>query len=600
MRRQDTVERPGPSRTTGCSATPVPPHWSPPTAPSTGCASPASTANPCSAAWSAGRRRHLPHGASRTGHGHRPPLPPPHRHPGNNLGHAGGQLTLTEGMIAEVRGRLLPSTLLVRRLTADGGPVDGSIELRSPPRRSTTAAAHRAPRRRRRVQLVGTAIALRASPPRPPSSRTAGDAARRRPVGPLTVALGVADREPLIYVDPDGGLGGTRGRRTRLAGLVCRHRRRPPAPRRGGPQPAHPAAADLLAVGRAGRGTDDLAPGRPRRDPQLGLPLRLAPRRQHRHRRLPRRRQDTTKPATSSPGCSTPAAWTDLASLSCSPSTAATRPRNASSTAGPATPTAARSASATAPTTSTSSTATAGSSTPPGCSPTPAIASTPRPGGPCAASPTRSRNGGANPTPGSGRSAAMAPTTCTPSSWPGSPSTAPCGSPPPTAPRPPSVARWRAERDAIAADVTAPASTPSAAPTRAATVRTTSTPPCSSSRSWTSNRPTRLGSAATIEAIAASSAPAAHCCTATRPARTACPAPKAPSCPVRSGSSKPSPAPAAATKRPSCSPTSSTSPTRSASTPRRWTRQTPQHLGNYPQALTHAALVQAALAIRDT
>ncbi len=37
----------------------------------------------------------------------------------------------------------------------------------------------------------------------------------------------------------------------------------------------------------------------------------------------------------------------------------------------------------------------------------------------------------------------------------------------------------------------------------------------------------------------------------------------------------------------------------SASTPRRWNPPSRDHLGNYPQALTHAALVQAALALRD-
>jgi len=41
----------------------------------------------------------------------------------------GGRLTLTEGMIADVTGRLLPSSLLVRRLTAAGGPVDAVIEF---------------------------------------------------------------------------------------------------------------------------------------------------------------------------------------------------------------------------------------------------------------------------------------------------------------------------------------------------------------------------------------------------------------------------------------------------------------------------------------
>ena len=35
-----------------------------------------------------------------------------------------------------------------------------------------------------------------------------------------------------------------------------------------------------------------------------------------------------------------------------------------------------------------------------------------------------------------------------------------------------------------------------------------------------------------------------------------------------------------------------------ACTPKRWIPPTHQHLGNYPQALTHAALVQAAIALR--
>ena len=78
-------------------------------------------------------------------------------------------------------------------------------------------------------------------------------------------------------------------------------------------------------------------------------------------------------------------------------------PPNASSTAGPATPTASRSGMATAPPTNTSSTATAGSSTPPGSSPRPDTGCTPRPGGRWPASPTTSRAAGASPTPASGR-----------------------------------------------------------------------------------------------------------------------------------------------------------------------------------------------------
>ena len=40
-----------------------------------------------------------------------------------------GRLTLTEGMVAEITGRLLPSTLLVRRLSAEGDPVRAVIEF---------------------------------------------------------------------------------------------------------------------------------------------------------------------------------------------------------------------------------------------------------------------------------------------------------------------------------------------------------------------------------------------------------------------------------------------------------------------------------------
>jgi GH15 family glucan-1,4-alpha-glucosidase len=114
----------------------------------------------------------------------------------------GAQLTLTEGMVAEVAGRLLPSTLLVRRLTARGGPVDVTIELdprfgvgRRPPRRSrhTTGA------------LVCTdgplALALRTAP----ETRLGAGVATTvqvEPDRPLTLALAIAHREPLVHVDP--------------------------------------------------------------------------------------------------------------------------------------------------------------------------------------------------------------------------------------------------------------------------------------------------------------------------------------------------------------------------------------------------------------
>ncbi|WP_232072656.1 trehalase-like domain-containing protein [Phytohabitans flavus] len=39
------------------------------------------------------------------------------------------RLTLTEGMVADVAGRLLPTTLLVRRLSAQGTAVDAAVEF---------------------------------------------------------------------------------------------------------------------------------------------------------------------------------------------------------------------------------------------------------------------------------------------------------------------------------------------------------------------------------------------------------------------------------------------------------------------------------------
>ena len=65
--------------------------------------------------------------------------------------------------------------------------------------------------------------------------------------------------------------------------------------------------------------------------------------------------------------------------------------------------------------------------------------------------------------------------------------------------------------------------------------------------------------------------PAVHCSTATRPDVTAFPAPRARSCPARSGSSRRLPAPGVAARPSSCSRPWSTTPAHSASTPKRWT-----------------------------
>jgi GH15 family glucan-1,4-alpha-glucosidase len=113
-----------------------------------------------------------------------------------------GRLTLTEGMVAEVDGRLLSSTVLVRRLTAPDGPVEAVIEF--DPR---LGERHRRPRAARRGAVLvctwsTTAIALSTTPVvqvEPAHSH----AVSVTPDHPFTSVMSVADREPLSYVHPD-------------------------------------------------------------------------------------------------------------------------------------------------------------------------------------------------------------------------------------------------------------------------------------------------------------------------------------------------------------------------------------------------------------
>jgi GH15 family glucan-1,4-alpha-glucosidase len=111
------------------------------------------------------------------------------------------RLTLTDAMVAEVAGRLLPTTVLVRRLSAEGGPVDASVEF--DPRRGKD---HRTPRvGRRGADLVcewgsialslGTAPELDVAPGQLTTLTVV-------PGGPVTFVMAVAHREPLIHVDP--------------------------------------------------------------------------------------------------------------------------------------------------------------------------------------------------------------------------------------------------------------------------------------------------------------------------------------------------------------------------------------------------------------
>ena len=113
-----------------------------------------------------------------------------------------GRLSLTAGMVAEVAGRLLPATLLVRRLSAEGCAVETTIDF--DPRRGEH---HDAPRVRRRTgaDLVCEWGALALSftcdphfdigPGRPATFAV-------RPGHPVTLVLSGAHRDPLIHVNP--------------------------------------------------------------------------------------------------------------------------------------------------------------------------------------------------------------------------------------------------------------------------------------------------------------------------------------------------------------------------------------------------------------
>jgi GH15 family glucan-1,4-alpha-glucosidase len=113
----------------------------------------------------------------------------------------GNRLTLTETMVAEVAGHLLPTTLLVRRLSTEEGAVDAVVEF--DPR---LGAQHRPPRvgHRRRVVVcewgslavsLGCTPEFTVEPGRPTPVRV-------MPGRPVTLVLAVAHREPLVHVEP--------------------------------------------------------------------------------------------------------------------------------------------------------------------------------------------------------------------------------------------------------------------------------------------------------------------------------------------------------------------------------------------------------------
>jgi len=113
-----------------------------------------------------------------------------------------GRLTLTEGMVATVTGQLLPPTLLVRRLIAHDGPVEAIVTF--DPRLGEQRAQPRAERRHGALvcSWPRVAVALHSSP------ELHLEPGRRSPITvfpgcPITLAMMVAHREPLIHVGPE-------------------------------------------------------------------------------------------------------------------------------------------------------------------------------------------------------------------------------------------------------------------------------------------------------------------------------------------------------------------------------------------------------------
>jgi GH15 family glucan-1,4-alpha-glucosidase len=115
-----------------------------------------------------------------------------------------GRLTLTEGMVTEVSGQLLPSTILVRRLTAEDGPVEATMmfDPRLGEQRRRPRVQHRDAGRVVVCSWSTTAMSLGTTPVmhvQPGLAQTV----TVTPDRPFTVVLTAAEREPLIYVDPD-------------------------------------------------------------------------------------------------------------------------------------------------------------------------------------------------------------------------------------------------------------------------------------------------------------------------------------------------------------------------------------------------------------
>src|ERR671931_1976858 len=114
----------------------------------------------------------------------------------------GSRVLLTEGMVLHASGRLLPQSLLVRRLEVQGAPV--RVRVRFDPANGLGGGKPPAARRHRALVFTrgGMAFELRTSPEIgiEPGVDLAFTLAPDRPV---TFSLSVSDRQPLVLVSPD-------------------------------------------------------------------------------------------------------------------------------------------------------------------------------------------------------------------------------------------------------------------------------------------------------------------------------------------------------------------------------------------------------------
>jgi GH15 family glucan-1,4-alpha-glucosidase len=114
----------------------------------------------------------------------------------------GGELTLQDSMVAEVSGRLLPVTTLVRRLRSRGRPVRVSLQV-SPRFGDERAAPSRVRRPSGALVIEHGGLALGVVTDAP--VRLAVDevlAFDVDPARPVTVVIGVSDRGPMVFVPP--------------------------------------------------------------------------------------------------------------------------------------------------------------------------------------------------------------------------------------------------------------------------------------------------------------------------------------------------------------------------------------------------------------